>query len=213
MTISDIDIKLSRILKKYQDNFSEKVYVDDYDSTDVLMETFGITQELKRENKQFWGRQLGMCWQLLVVELCKHTCQDFGDAIRFGDDKPCDLVLGKDAIDTKYRIGSGDSGTLKKIKQYGNLLKKQGYRPILLFLREDNLPVAMTACQRGGWCVHEGKATFDYLKEKTDFDLCEWLSFHRDKKTFFINRREAWVTLIKYSLGIVYPSCGTCQKI
>ena len=37
-------------------------------------------QELKRENKQFWGRQLGMCWQLLVVELCRHTCADYGGA-------------------------------------------------------------------------------------------------------------------------------------
>ena len=190
MTHNDIDKKLTHILKKYKDNFSEKVYVDTYDSTDVLMETFGITQALKSENKQFWGRQLGMCWQLLVVELCKITCPDFSNAIRIGDDEPCDLVLGKDAIDTKYRIGSGDSGTLKKIKQYGDILNEKGYRPVLLFLREDNLPAAITACQKGGWFVHTGQATFDYLKAKTDFDLCEWLFLHRDQKTFFINRRE-----------------------
>lgn len=189
MTHSDIDKKLSDILKKYQGNFSDKVYVDDYDSTDVLMETFGITQELKRENKQFWGRQLGMCWQLLVVELCKNTCSDFSGALRFGGDEPCDLVLGTDAIDTKYRVGSGDSGTLKKFKQYGDLLKENGYRPVFLFLREDNLPAAMTACQAGGWSVYTGMATFDYLKEKTGFDLYEWLYFHRDQKTFFIDRR------------------------
>ena len=113
MKSGDIDKKLSAILKKYQDNLSDKIYVDDYDSTDVLMETFGITHELKRENRQFWGRQLGMCWQLLVTELCKHTCTDYGDALRFGADEPCDIVLGSDAIDTKYRVGSGDSGTLK----------------------------------------------------------------------------------------------------
>ena len=135
MTNSDIDKKLSIILKKYQGNFSEKVYVDDYDSTDVLMETFCVSQELKRENKQFWGRQLGMCWQLLVVELCRYTCADYGDALRFGSDEPCDLVLGSDAIDTKYRVGSGDSGTLKKFKQYGDLLKEKGYRPVFLFLQ------------------------------------------------------------------------------
>lgn len=98
MTHSDIDKKLSDILKKYQGNFSDKVYVDDYDSTDVLMETFGITQELKRENKQFWGRQLGMCWQLLVVELCNNICSDFSGALRFGGDKPCDSFPGESEI-------------------------------------------------------------------------------------------------------------------
>lgn len=191
MIRSDIDKRLSSILKKYQDNFSEKVYVDNYDSTDVLMETFGVTQELKRENKQFWGRQLGMCWQLLVVELCRHTCVDYGDALRFGGDEPCDLVLGSDAIDTKYRVGSGDSGTLKKFKQYGALLKESGYRPVFLFLREDNLPAAMTACQAGGWFICTGKATFDYLQEKTGFDLYSWLCHHREKGTFFIDRSES----------------------
>lgn len=190
MTHNDIDKRLSHILKEYQDNFSEKIYVDDYNSSDILMETFGITQELKSENKQFWGRQLGMCWQCLVVELCRHTCPDFAAAIRIGDDEPCDLVLGMDAIDTKYRIGSGDSGTLKKFKQYGDILRAKDYRPVLLFLREDNLPAAMTACQTGGWSIYMGQATFDYLKEKTGFNLYTWLSRHKDKKTFIINREE-----------------------
>ncbi|MDI9335413.1 MAG: hypothetical protein QM520_00045 [Gammaproteobacteria bacterium] len=100
MTHSDIDKNLSDILKKYQGNFSDKVYEDDDDSTDVLMEIFGITQELERENKQFWGRQLGMCWQLLVVELCKNTCSYFSGALRLGGNELCYLVLGTDAIDT-----------------------------------------------------------------------------------------------------------------
>ncbi len=168
-----------------------KAYVDDYDSTDILMETFGITQDLKRENKQFWGRQLGMCWQLLVVELCKSTCPDYGDALRFGGDEPCDLVVGADAIDTKYRVGSGDSGTLKKFKQYGKLLQDEGYRPVFLFVREDNLPAAMTACKVGGWSIYTGKSTFGYLREKTEFDLFGWLRHHRDSGTFLIKRAEA----------------------
>ncbi len=191
MAHSDIDTKLSGILKKYQDNFSEKLYVDNYDSTDLLMETFGVTQELKRENKQFWGRQLGMCWQLLVVELCKNACSDYSNALRFGSDEPCDLVLGTDAIDTKYRVGSGDSGTLRKFRQYGDLLRENGYRPVFLFLREDNLPAALNACRSGGWTVYTGEATFNYLKEKTSFDLYRWLHFHRDRKTFFIERNRA----------------------
>ncbi len=188
MTHSDIDKKLSGILKKYQGNFSDKIYVDDYDATDILMAAFGITQELKREHKQFWGRQLGMCWQLLVIELCRNTCAGFSGALKFGSDEPCDLVLGKDAIDTKYRVGSGDSGTLKKFKQYGDILREKHYRPVLLLLREDNLPAAMTACQAGGWSIYTGMETFNYLKEKTGFDLYEWLCFQRDQKTFFIDR-------------------------
>ena len=191
MTHTDIDKKLSAILKKYQGNFSDKVYVDDYDSTDVLMETFGVTQELKRENKQFWGRQLGMCWQLLVTELCKHTCADYGNALRFDADEPCDLVLGSDAIDTKYRVGSGGSGTLKKFKQYGALLKENAYRPVFLFVREDNLPAAMTACEAGGWSVYTGDSTFKYLQEKTGFDLYGWLCHHRANGTFIIKRSES----------------------
>ena len=190
MTDSEIDKKLSSILKKYQNNFSKKAYVDDYDSTDVLMEAFGITQELKRENKQFWGRELGMCWQLLVIELCKNTCTDYSGALRFGGDEPCDLVIGTDAIDTKYRVGSGDSGTLKKFKQYGKLLQDEGYRPVFLFVREDNLPAAMTACKAGGWSVYKGKSTFDYLRKKTGFDLFGWLCHHRDSRTFMIDRKE-----------------------
>ena len=184
----DIDLLLSEVMRKYQENFSEKIYVNNYDSTDILMETFGITQDLKRENKQFWGRQLGMCWQYLVVELFKNTYADFSEALRFGKDEPCDLLAGKDAIDTKYRIGSGDSGTLKKFKQYGTLLKSEGYNPVLLFVREDNLPAAIAACVAGGWSIHYGDSTFDYIKDRTGFDLLGWLTHHRDSETFLINR-------------------------
>lgn len=188
MTRSELDNKLSDILRRYQSNFSEKVYVDTYEATDVLMETFGVTQDLKRENKQFWGRQLGMCWQLLVIELCKHTCSDYADAIRIGNDEPCDLILGSDAIDTKYRVGSGDSGTLKKFREYGSLLKEYGYRPVLLFVREDNLPAAIRACETGGWTIYTGDSTFKYLQDKTGFDLYSWLSNHREDGTFSIDR-------------------------
>ncbi|MCK5715999.1 MAG: hypothetical protein KAH77_00805 [Thiomargarita sp.] len=190
MTDSEIDQKLSSILRKYKENFSTKVYVDNYDSTDILMETFGITQDLKRENKQFWGRQLGMCWQFLVVELCKYTCFNYGDALRFGVDEPCDLILGNDAIDTKYRVGSGDSGTLKKFKQYGELLTQNGYRPVFLFVREDNLPAAMTACKVGGWSSYTGYSAFAYLQKKTGFDLYGWLCYHKYQGTFLINRSD-----------------------
>jgi hypothetical protein len=55
------------------------------------MNAFGITQELKQENKQYWGRELGMCWQRLVTDLCKNLCTDFEPALRIGSDEPCDF--------------------------------------------------------------------------------------------------------------------------
>ena len=125
------------------------------------------------------------------MELCRHPCADYSGALKFGSDEPCDLVLGPDAIDTKYRVGSSNSGTLKKFKQYGALLKQNGYRPVFLFLCEDNLPAAMTACQAAGWCMYTGKATFDYLQEKTRFGLYSGLCRHREKGMFFIDRRES----------------------
>lgn len=188
MTKHKIESRLSEIMKRYQENSSNKVYADDYDSSDVLMEAFGLTQDLKSQNKQFWGRQLGMCWELLVVELFRSGCAEYGPALEIGKDKPCDLVAGSDAIDTKYRVGSGDSGTLKKFKQYGQLLNSKGYRPVLLFVREDNLPSAITACEVGGWHVYTGKQSFQYIFEKTGFDLFAWLENQKKQGLFLIKR-------------------------
>ena len=170
-----IEQALEIILSQYQQSFTAKIYREENDDVDLLMEVFGITPEMKRENRQYWGRELGMCWQRLVTELCKQSCMEFGAALRFGDDEPCDLTVGKQAIDTKYRIGSGDSGTLKKFKAYASLLKNKGYEPVLLIVREDNLPAAITACRSGGWTVLIGNETFRFLKELTGFDLKRYL--------------------------------------
>lgn len=159
------------ILKKYYTTFKEKTYSDENDDTDVLMDIFGITPEQKRENRQYWGRELGMMWQLIVTEICQTHCSNFHPALKIGNDEPCDLIIGNDAIDTKYRIGSGDSGTLKKFKKYGNLLKELGYNPILLILREDNLPSAITACNHGNWKILTGMESFDYLFKNTGIDI------------------------------------------
>ena len=162
---------ITPILDKYYQSFKDKNYAIENDASDVLMDIFGITPALKRENKQYWGRELGMMWQLIVTEICKHNCSNFKPALRIGNDEPCDLILGNDAIDTKYRVGSGDSGTLKKFRQYGQLLIEKGYRPVLLFLRDDNLPAAITACSRGGWTVLMGDGAFEYLHTHTGIDL------------------------------------------
>ena len=141
----------------------------------TCLDAFGITQSLKRENRQYWGRELGMCWQRLLVELFQLTCTDFQPALRDGTDEPCDCRLGRDAIDTKYRIGSGDSGTLKKLKAYGRYLSENGYRPVLLFLRSDNLDAAVKASRQGGWTLLFGDDSFGYVRDRTGFDLKDWL--------------------------------------
>lgn len=177
---------LKEILKKYQQSFVGKVYIDENNDHDILMDIFGITPELKRENRQYWGRELGMCWQLLVTELAKLNCPNFKPGMRIGGDEPVDLFIGKDAIDTKYRIGSGDSGTLKKFKKYGKFLKEQGYNPIILILRDDNLPAAITACKVGGWELYVGKDCLKYIEDKTNFDLKNFLI--KTKEEFHVDR-------------------------
>lgn len=116
-----------------------------------------------------------MCWQRMVVEICRQTRKDFAPAFKVGADEPCDLTVGKKAIDTKYRIGSGDAGTLKKFKSYGPLLRKKGYSPVFLIIREDNLPAAIAACKVGTWDVYTGEDTYNYLQKLTGFDIKNYL--------------------------------------
>lgn len=169
-----LEIKLDSILGKYSESFSQKEYSDENDDHDLLMQAFGITPELKRENKQYWGRELGKCWESLVVEACRNS-PTFKPALRIGGDEPCDLIINNYAIDTKYRVGSGDSGTLKKFKAYGPLLREHGYEPVFLFFREDNLPAAITACRNGGWSIYIGKQSFDFIKNVSGFDMENYL--------------------------------------
>jgi len=185
---TQIENHLLSILEQYKTSFTEKVYREENEEHDVLMEVFGVTPILKRENRQYWGRELGMCWQRLVCKLFELRCKDYQPAMRIGGDELCDCLVGKDAIDTKYRIGSGDSGTLKKFKQYGELFKRQGLNPILLIVREDNLPAAITACKSGGWNVLEGERTFEYIFDKTSFELYGWLSNLKEDESLNIER-------------------------
>ncbi len=172
---------INPILKKYYEAFNEKTYSAENNDTDVLMDIFGITPEQKRENRQYWGRELGMMWQLIVTEICRHHCSSFKPALKIESDEPCDLIIGLDAIDTKYRIGSGDSGTLKKFKHYGNLLQGYGYHPVLLILRDDNLSAAITACVHGGWTVLSGTQAFEYLLTNTGIDVYNLLKGFKNR--------------------------------
>jgi hypothetical protein len=168
--------KLEQILARYQNSFTEKVYAEENEEHDILMDVFGFSPIIKKENRQYWGRELGMCWQLLVTETCKAYCSSFQPAFRVGSDEPCDLIVDAYAIDTKYRIGSGDSGTLKKFKSYGPLLRTYNYEPVFLILRQDNLPAAITACQVGTWKVYTGDASFDFIQTISGFDLKSFLT-------------------------------------
>jgi hypothetical protein len=180
MNINEINNSLDSILIQYSQSFTSKIFGEESLEEDDLMLVFGLTQEIKSGNRQYWGRELGKCWERLVIELCQRSRNDFENAIRDGKDELCDLVVGPDAIDTKYRIGSGDSGTLKKFRQYAARLQQMGYTPVLLILRNDSLPQAVNSCIVGGWRVISGSETYDYIYQITGFDLQTWLQARRN---------------------------------
>ena len=167
----EMDSALHEILERHREAFQRKIYAPENQDSDALMDVFGITPELKREHRQYWGRELGMCWERVVVQVFRSLRSDYGAPPRIGADEPCDFTVGRAAIDTKYRIGSGDSGTLRKFRNYGQSLLENGYAPTLLILREDNLRAAVAACERGGWDILTGADTFAYIERSTGFDL------------------------------------------
>ena len=179
---------LREILKQYQNSFSDKSYKEENDDQDILMDIFGITPNLKRENRQYWGRELGMCWQRLVTEVFRANCSNYKSPLKIESDELCDCIVGTDAIDTKYRIGSGDSGTLKKFKQYSRSLIDQGLQPVLIIVREDNLPAAVTACKKGGWRILQGNDSFEYIYKQSGFDLLTTFRSFSKMKEFYITR-------------------------
>lgn len=172
---------LENILKQYSESFATKEFGKESEEVDDLMLVFGLTQAEKARNKQYWGRELGMCWQHLITELFQERHNAFGNAIREGADELCDLIIAQDAIDTKYRIGSGDAGTLKKFRQYGARLRQLGFRPIMLILRNDNLPSVLTSCRNSGWDVLVGDQAYTYILRNSGFDLHSWLRARKHK--------------------------------
>lgn len=175
MNLNAINNSLEAILEQYGRSFASKQFEEQLAEIDDLMLVFGLTQATKAQHRQYWGRELGLCWQRLVTSLYQQTHPDFSRAIRAGGDELCDFVAGGEAIDTQYRIGSGDSGTLKKFRHYGLRLRELGFRPVLLVLRNDNLPAAITACMKGGWAVMTGLETYSHILNSTGLDLQGWL--------------------------------------
>jgi hypothetical protein len=181
-----VELRLLNIMQTYQQSFADKVYQEENDDIDLLMDAFGLTSASKRENRQYWGRELGMCWQMLVSHVLETHGQNYRPPFRIGQDEPCDMIIGHYAIDTKYRLGSGDSGTLKKFRQNGGLLTEMGFQPLCLLAREDNLPHAIAALQSGGWMIKTGEESFDFIQEQTGYDLRAFLIEQRGK--FQVNR-------------------------
>lgn len=167
--------RLDQIMNRYQHSFSLKEFDVIDGGDDALMNAFCVTSEMKEENKQYWGRELGACWERLVISIFE-PLEGYSARVMEGQDEICDLVYDNDAIDTKYRVGSGDSGTLKKFRQNATKITDvYDQRPVMLFLREDNLDAAFRSIQRSGWHTLTGDASFEYIREHSGFDLEEYL--------------------------------------
>ncbi len=174
---------LNDVLNAYQNKFQSKKIVTEEGSSDILMEIFGITPSQKLGNMQYWGRELGKCWERLIQNTLK-TNPRYKPGLKIGRDELCDCIVNGFAIDAKYRVGSGDSGTLKKFKNYGKTLSKKGYKPVALFLRDDNLPAAMTAIKSGGWIIKEGPDSFEFILNLAKFDLKAFLNEKKKGRKF-----------------------------
>jgi hypothetical protein len=174
------ETSLDNILQDYQESFSSKEYPDENNEIDILMEIFDISPETKRQNRQYWGRELSTCWRKLVIEICHH-CSDYKSAVNLGKDELYHLVIGEYAVCTKYRIGSGDAGTLKKFKADADKIIKLGFKPLLLILRNDNLNSALLACASGGWKIITGKNALDFIKDVSEFDLESFIITRKGK--------------------------------
>lgn len=184
--MDQIEINVVNILSQYKSRFNSKEFAPDSPSSDILMDFFDITYDTKKQNMQYWNRELGIVWELITRELFAFNSlfklPESGD---FGTDRPVDYFIGNLAIDAKYRIGSGDSGTLKKFKSYGKMLKERGYNPVFLILRNDNLPAAITAAMNGGWQIIPGKYAFDFIiKYSGGIDIVQYLAHLKAKYNF-----------------------------
>ncbi len=177
MELSAVELRLTEVVTHYQNAFTGKEYGEENEDHDLLMDLFGISPDMKRENRQYWGRELGMCWQRIVTAtIATLAPKEFSPPIRIGADEPYDLGFKDFVIDTKYRLGSGDAGTLKKFKGYGEILRERDKKPVQLILRSDNLPAAISALKVGGWDVRIGNEAFAWIESATKgFKLDGWL--------------------------------------
>jgi hypothetical protein len=166
------------ILNEYQSKFQNKVQPNTNSSTDILMDCFNLSDIKKQENKQYWNRELGACWQKIVCAAFKDH-KGYQSSPKTGK-APYDLIVDQYAIDTKYRIGSGDSGTIRKIRLYGDMMKELNHEPILLILRTDNLKGTINALKN--WTILTGEESFEFIQRLSGVDVEKYL---KDNKGAF----------------------------
>lgn len=178
IAIGQIERNVVDILSQYKSNFKSKKFDTIVSDSDILMDFFNITYETKMQNMQYWNRELGIVWELITREFFAFNSPFFRlpESGEFGTDRPVDYFIGDLAIDAKYRIGSGDSGTLKKFKSYGEMLKERGYNPVFLILRNDNLQGAITAAKNGGWRIISDKDAFNFIINNSGIDIVQYLA-------------------------------------
>ena len=176
--MDQMERKVVDILSKYKSRFNSKEFDPDSPSSDILMNFFDITYGIKMQNMQYWNRELGTVWELITRELFAFNNPSFRlpESGEFGTDRPVDYFIGDLAIDAKYRIGSGDSGTLKKFKSYGKMLEERGYNPVFLILRNDNLREAINAAINGGWQIISDEYAFSFIMNNSGINIVQYLA-------------------------------------
>lgn len=64
---------------------------------------------------------------------------------------------------------------MDKLSRNAAWLKSVGLAPIMLILREDNLPQAVARMKSAGWNVLTAVRSFEFIRQHGDFDLEAWL--------------------------------------
>lgn len=157
--------------KRLEVNFQKKIKDPRASEIDMLMEMYQIDANQKSSNPQFYSSQLGHKFELLVRNVAMRYCPEYAPEIHVGTKVPCDLCIGRDAIDVKYRVGFADSGTIDKLRQNAQLLSKLGYTPVLLIFRDDNRIDTIRTAINSGWTVYMGNEAFDYINRWTGCDI------------------------------------------
>lgn len=177
-TLDRLSDELRLVLAQCRAGMDAKEYSEESTLVDPLMTALGVTLSDKRAHPQFFGQMLGMCWEQLVYRLLGETTPQFKPPVRVGRLEPCDFVLRDMAVDMKYRIGSGDSRTIRNIRRNGRFLTELGLRPHLAILRTDSMQSSLDSLRLGGWTILEGQETVDFVSRESGFDLVAWLMNH-----------------------------------
>lgn len=185
MNIRIMNDELMNQIEKYSSKFNKKRKAkEELDNEhDLLMDVFNISPEEKKKSAQYWGRELGVLWQELVKIVFANSEQikDYTGALTVDDpegesDEPCDLTANGYGIDTKYRIGSGDSKFTKKFRPNHNILVERfKLKPVLLILRDDNLKSPINRAKKEGWTVYTADDSYKFIYDQTGYDLKEFL--------------------------------------